>query len=355
VVLQEAKLRYAVVAILIASVPVALTLLSALGSAEGSPQEPIWPRFVTSAVVWYPFAILAPLIDRRVRRFTARSSRDYARTLGGHLAIVTVFVLAHGALVHAAVGAVGTRGVGSVWYMIRGRIIPDVIIYAAMAAAFAVTEARRRQTEMAERLRAEVAEARLEALRQQLNPHFLFNTLNHIVSELRSLRTAGVEPALKMLLALSELLRDVLRERAQRIPLRDELRMVERYLEIERARFGDRLQAEVTYEPRALDALVPSLFLQPLVENSLRHGVSAATGRCEVLVTVRVRETRLLIEIRDAGPGLDSARAGAAAGVGLTNTSERLRYLYGSDHTFTLESHAEGGLRVAIDLPLERS
>ena len=114
-----------------------------------------------------------------------------------------------------------------------------------------------------------------------------------------------------MLLALSDLLRDVLRERAQLIPLRDEVRMVERYLEIERARFGDRLQAEVTFEPRALDAMVPSLILQPLLENAMRHGVSAADGRCRLGLTVRTRGDRVLIEVRDAGPGLDPCKGRA--------------------------------------------
>ena len=109
-----------------------------------------------------------------------------------------------------------------------------------------------------------------------------------------------------MLLALSDLLRDVLRERAQLIPLRDELRMVERYLEIERARFGDRLQAELKFEPRALDALVPSLLLQPLLENAMRHGVSAADGRCRVGLAVRTYDDRIRIEVRDAGPRLGS-------------------------------------------------
>src|SRR4029079_969987 len=139
---------------------------------------------------------------------------------------------------------------------------------------------------------------------QQLNPHFLFNTPNHIAVRLRS---REIDPALTMLLALSDLLRDVLRERAQLIPLRDEIRMVERYLEIERARLGDRLQAEVTFEPRALDARVPSLLLQPLLENAMRHGVSAADGRCRVSLTVRTRDDHVVIEVRDAGPGMDPA------------------------------------------------
>jgi LytS/YehU family sensor histidine kinase len=223
-----------------------------------------------------------------------------------------------------------------------------------MTASFTVAEARRRQTEVAERLRAEVAEARLTALRQQLNPHFLFNTLNHIVSELRTLKSNDVEPALRMLLALSDLLRDVLRERAHVIPLRDEVRMVERYLEIERARFGDRLQAEVTFEPKALDAMVPSLMLQPLLENAMRHGVSAVNGRCRLQLTVRTRDDRIQIEVRDAGPGMDPAKSETAPGVGLRNTIERLKYLYGEDHTFALKAVDGGGLLVAIDLPFRR-
>ncbi|HEX5577582.1 MAG TPA: histidine kinase, partial [Gemmatimonadaceae bacterium] len=192
------------------------------------------------------------------------------------------------------------------------------------------------------------------------NPHFLFNTLNHIVSELRSLRSRDVEPALRMLLALSDLLRDVLRERAQLIPLRDEVRMVERYLEIERARFGERLQAEVTLETRALDAQVPSLLLQPLLENAMKHGVSQADGVCRLALAVRVQGDRLNITVRDGGPGLVETAAPSPAstpgstGVGLQNTSERLRYLYGDDHELRLSTLDGGGLLVALDLPFRR-
>jgi LytS/YehU family sensor histidine kinase len=158
-----------------------------------------------------------------------------------------------------------------------------------------------------------------------------------------------------MLLALSDLLRDVLRERTQLIPLRDELRMVERYLEIERARFGDRLQAELRFEPRVMDALVPSLLLQPLLENAMKHGVSAVDGRCRVALTVRSQDNRVRIEVRDEGPGLNPAKAGATQGVGLGNTRERLKYLYADDHTFDLRTLEGGGLMVAIDLPFRRS
>ena len=350
------RLRYATVAFVIASVPIVLTLLSTLGSAERQPAARLWQLLVTGIAVWYPFAIVAPMIDRRIRGSRPMRRADHLRGLAPHILLLATFIAAHGIVIYGATRITSpAQPAESLSYAIRGRIIPDAIIYIAIALGFAVSEARRRQTEMAERLRAEVAEARLDALRQQLNPHFLFNTLNHIVSELRSLRTATVDPAIRMLLALSDLLRDVLRERAQLIRLRDELQMVERYLEIERARFGERLHAEVTFEPRALDAFVPSLFLQPLVENALRHGVSAADGHCRVGVTMRIVEKRLIIEVRDAGPGLNPPGHEPASGVGLRNTSERLRYLYGGDHSFKLTTLEQGGLLVQIDLPLRRS
>jgi two-component system, LytTR family, sensor kinase len=334
---------------------VLMVLTSRSAGERGLTPEPLWQTVAYGAAQWYPWTVLAPLIDWRVRRSRPRTRLDRVRVFGGHAAVAAAFIVAHGLMMHGVVRAIEPQFVRPLWRSIRSELIPDTILYTAIAVVFTVAEARRRQTEIAERLRAELAEARLDALRQQLNPHFLFNTLNHIVSSLRTLRSDEVKPALGMLLALSDLLRDVLRERAQLIPLRDEVRMVERYLEIERARFGDRLQAEVTLEPRALDALVPSLLLQPLLENAMRHGVSARDGRCRLRLTVRTQGNRLAIEVRDAGPGMDPVTTAGAPGVGLRNTSERLKYLYGTDHRFDLKALDGGGLVVAIDLPLRRS
>ena len=352
---MRSRLRYAAIAVLIASVPVMLMVLAAGGEAEpGRKAEPIGRTLVYGLALWYPWAMIAPFIDRLVRRFRPETSRDRARMIAAHAALALAFTIAHGGVIYAAMAAFLPPPAPGLWRTIRLELLPDAILYTAIAVGFAVAETRRRHAEIAGRLRAEVAEARLDALRQQLNPHFLFNTLNHIVSELRSLRSRDVEPALRMLLALSDLLRDVLRERAQLIPVRDEMQIVERYLEIERARFGDRLHAEVTFEPRTLDALVPSLMLQPLLENAMRHGVSAADGRCRLSLAVRTHDDRLLIEVRDAGPGMDPARRDSSSGVGLRNTAERLKYLYGSGHTFDLKTLDDGGLLVAIDLPFRR-
>jgi signal transduction histidine kinase len=352
----RSRLRYAAIAILIASVPMALMVLAAGGEREpGVKAEPLGRTLAYGAALWYPWALVAPIIDRLVRRFHAETPRDRARMIAAHAALAAAFTIAHGAVIHAAMTAFEPAAGRGLWRTVRLELLPDTILYAAIAIGFSVAETRRRHAEIAGRLRAQVAEARLDALRQQLNPHFLFNTLNHIVSELRSLRSREVEPALRMLLALSDLLRDVLRERAQLIPVRDEMRTVERYLEIERARFGDRLQADVTFEPRTLDALVPSLVLQPLLENAMRHGVSADDGGCRLSLAVRASGDRLRIDVRDAGPGMDPARRERSSGVGLRNTAERLEYLYGAGHTFTLKTLDDGGLQVAIELPFRRS
>ena len=346
-------LRYLAISILIASVPVTLSVLTSRGPREsGRPPDPIAQTLATGMAFWYPWALVAPLIDRKVRRSRPQSRRERVQSIAGHLPLLAAFSAVHTTIVTGVTVHFYPDEARFFWLFAREQIIPDALLYSVIAAGFTIAESRRRQTEIAERLRAEVAEARLDALRQQLNPHFLFNTLNHIVVRLRS---RDVDPALTMLLALSDLLRDVLRERAQLIPLRDEVRMVERYLEIERARFGDRLQAEVGFEPRALDGLVPSLLLQPLLENAMRHGVSAADGRCRVWLKIRVDDGRLRIEVRDAGPGLDPATANTSAGVGLSNTAQRLEYLYGADHTFELKTSDAGGLLVAIDLPFRRS
>lgn len=350
------RLRYAAIAVLIASVPVVLMVLGTSGSSErGFPPEPVWEVALHGAAQWYPLAILAPFVDGLVRRSRPKHRGERLAVLGRHVTLAAIFLVLHSVVLDATTRLLEPQEARTFHMTIWSDLIPTAILYTAIAIGFTVAESRRRQTEIAERLRAEVAEARLDALRQQLNPHFLFNTLNHIVSELRSLRQQDVEPALRMLLALSDLLRDVLRERAQLIPLRDEVRRVERYLEIERARFGDRLQAEVTFEPRALDARVPSLMLQPLLENAMKHGVSATDGTCRVSLIVRLQGSRVRIEVRDAGPGLDPAKVAQAPGLGLRNTSERLRYLYGANHTFELETLDGGGLLVAIELPIQRS
>lgn len=349
---MHATLRYLAIAFLIASVPVALMVLTFLADPGDDRSRTLVQIFAMGATEWYPWAVIAPFIDRLVRRSRSRTLRARLRIVGIHVVQWAVFTVVHRSLVSVVAASIYPEEATTWIRAVAGQAVPNVILYSAIVAGFTIAESRRRQTEVAERLRAEVAEARLDALRQQLNPHFLFNTLNHIVMQLR---TKEVDSALRMTLALSDLLRDVLRERSQLIPLADEVRMLERYFEIEHGRFGDRLHAEVTLEPKALTALVPTLILQPLIENAMRHGVSGHDGRCRLSVTARVDGDRLALEVRDQGPGLSASVAPAEPGIGLRNTVERLKYLYDADHTFELHSQKDGGLLVSLRIPFRRS
>jgi two-component system LytT family sensor kinase len=200
----------------------------------------------------------------------------------------------------------------------------------------------------ASELEAQVSRAQLQALQMQIRPHFLFNTLNTISGLVRIDDRAS---AITMLAGLGELLRMLLRsDGAQEVPVHQELALIERYLQIEQVRFGDRLAVEVSVEPGVEDALVPNLILQPLVENAVRHGVGADAGR----VTVRVRQIdrALRMEVSDSGEA--RPEPGDSLGIGLANTRERLERLYGAGHRFELARSA-AGTRAIIELPLHRA
>jgi LytS/YehU family sensor histidine kinase len=180
----------------------------------------------------------------------------------------------------------------------------------------------------------------------QLNPHFLFNTL-HAIS---SLMHRDVEAAERMLVQLSDLLRRALESTdTQEVPLREELDFLSRYAEIEQARFGERLKIEMNIAPDALDALVPNLVLQPLLENAIRHGIEphARAGRVQVIAK-RDGES-LHLEVRDNGGGIVNGKV--AEGVGLSNTRARLKQLYFERHDFELGNIGNGGVSVRIRLP----
>ena len=196
-------------------------------------------------------------------------------------------------------------------------------------------------------LKSQLVQAQLGALKMQLQPHFLFNTLNAIMVLVRQHET---EQAEEMLARLSDLLRCVLEDvEAQEVPLRRELEYLRLYLSIEEVRFQDRLRVEIAADPEVLDAAVPHMGLQPLVENAVRHGIGSrsAAGRIEISA-VKVNE-RLEIRIRDDGPGLSPAKP--TRGIGLANTRARLQQLYGEQASLTIENAAQGGALVTMILP----
>lgn len=236
--------------------------------------------------------------------------------------------------------------------------LDDLVIFIAiLAAGFArdyflrysarVEEAVRLQAHAAQ-LQAQLAEVRLATLRNQLDPHFLFNTLN-AVSSLVERDPRGVR---RMITRLSELLRHTLEGAdEQEVPLDEELGVLDRYLEIMRIRFQGNLEATTEVEPGVRDALVPNLILQPLVENSIKHGIGKLGTGGRIVVSAHRDGDRVVLSVRDNGPPGAASEAESSGAVGLRNTRARLLELYGEDQSFSLISVEGGGMIAEVVLP----
>ncbi|HEX7174864.1 MAG TPA: histidine kinase [Pyrinomonadaceae bacterium] len=214
---------------------------------------------------------------------------------------------------------------------------------------------RFRQGELrASQLEARLSQAQLQALKMQLHPHFLFNTLHSI----SSLVHKDPEAADKMLARLGDFLRMTLENSgAQEVKLKQELEFLRCYLEIERIRFRDRLTTEMNIDPKSLDTRVPNLILQPIVENAIRHGVAPRSAPGRIEIESKQHNGTLRIEVRDNGPGLlPNQRADGLLhkGLGLANTKARLEQLYGAAHRLELAENPGGGLLVALEIPTRR-
>jgi hypothetical protein len=203
-------------------------------------------------------------------------------------------------------------------------------------------------------LETQFANAQLRALRMQLNPHFLFNTMNSI----SSLMQTDIAAADKMLEQLSSLLRITLeRGEVQLIPLSDEMEFIEMYLAMQDRRFTGRVRQEVSVEPDLYDALIPAMILQPVIENAYTHGLSKLDKDGLIAIDVRRDNATLAISVINSGMGLhpESSNGAGRRGVGLANVKDRLRLHYGNGQALTIEELAHGQVRVALTLPLQFS
>jgi two-component sensor histidine kinase len=198
-------------------------------------------------------------------------------------------------------------------------------------------------------LEARLTQANLQTLKTQLQPHFLFNTLNAIASLVRRKPDAAED----MIGSLSEFLRMNLDTAQQHeVPLRREIEFLDLYLEIQQTRFGERLRIQKEIDPAVLDVAVPTLILQPLVENSVRHGIEPRETGGTILIRALRQDNSLRVEVRDDGEGLKGGQLAAIReGVGLSNTKARLQELYGDAHRFQITPNADGGLTVAVEFP----
>jgi two-component system, LytTR family, sensor kinase len=332
--------------------------------------------FVWNLVAFYLWAALTPLVALLARRYRLDRQR-WPSALVIHLPASLVFPALHLCLylpLYWLAGGTLTQEfptLASLFsYQLFANLPMKVSIYWLILIAinaldyyqsFRVAEVK------ASELRAELAQAQLRALKMQLHPHFLFNTLNSISALLHR----DPEAADQMVARLGDFLRLTLENSGdQEVTLEQELEFLRCYLEIETVRFHDRLSVETDIDPRALNACVPNLILQPLVENAIRHGISrqSAPGRLAIRAALQP-DGRLRLEVEDNGPGLSlvsegvthttgapppAARTAAAAGgLGLANTRARLENLYGAEHRFELKRATPRGMIVVIEIPFQ--
>src|SRR5215468_2363575 len=308
-----------------------------------------WRRALVIALAdWYVWALLAPAIAWLARRF-AIERRSWLRSLLVHLPASLFFSIIKMVIEFRLLQWLDPASAQR--YPVLQFPSTLFTYYAILGAIYALDYyGKYRAHELkASQFQAQLAQAQLQALKMQLHPHFLFNTLHAISSLMRR----DVEAAERMITRLSDLLRLTLENvGAQETPLRQELEFLERYLEIEQTRFRDRLQVKMEIEPETLDARAPNLILQPLVENAIRHGIAprAAAG----LVEIRARRSgdKLELQVRDNGVGLPTDhREPIKEGVGLANTRARLEQLYGAAYRFELNNVDGGGLIVSLTIP----
>ena len=308
--------------------------------------------------------LILTLVDR-VKLDTARILPWLATHMLATAIVCTADVLAIAWLDHVF-GAVGqvTSYTFAVRMVLVNHLDFQVVLYWAVLGAAYMVEFVRRYRERdraATELEQKLARTTLEALRMQLNPHFLFNALNSV----NELMEIDVRTAQRTLVRVSDLLRLSLRSAAQSvIPVWQEIELVELYLQIARVRYGEGLEADISVDPSVVDAMIPSFLLQPLVENALKHGL--APGHRDQCIEVRLTRqgSSMEIVVEDNGKGLDgllttSGRFLAAVpsvdglGIGLTNTRSRLAMLYGDRYAFRMSNLPSGGCRVEIRLPMD--
>ncbi len=322
---------------------------------------PFGRSLAATALTWYLWALLTPAIASLVRRFPF--TRDHWRSS------VLVHLPASAAVFSAEVALFGlaSRAFGLSPALLRPRLralppmphrsaIQDVLVgyafrgagtYALIVLGLILFDYVKKDRERVA-LEGQLALAELKALRMQLQPHFLFNTLHAIGVLIHS----DPKAAHLMLTRLAELLRLSLDTASEpELPLETEIAFVEKYLAIQKVRFGDRLTVRYALEPGAMRGLVPTLVMQPLVENALEHGLAPHARLGMIEITAAREGDALTIRVRDNGDGLEEGSLPSKSGVGLANTRSRLRQLYGDRSRLTLSNAAGGGLEAVLEMP----
>lgn len=318
----------------------------------------LWPFLGTELLYVAYWLLFTPLILRASRRFRIEPGRVRAG-VARHVVFGVLIGALHRAIYDGTMLAI--RATPELPFSITrlGRMVLNYFDYGVFLYLLVVFidhaveyhERYAREEVRAARLRSDLHVAELAALRARLEPHFLFNTLNSIAVLIEE----DPRRARTMLDELSALLRLVLTApRAEEVSLRAEIEFLERYVSIERTRFGDRLSVRMAIEPETLDARVPYMILQPLVENAVRHGVGSLPGAGRIEIRAAADGGQLRLEVCDTGLGAET-RSEEGTGVGLANVRSRLRTLYGADGVVEIGKGGEFGWIVRVSLPLNRN
>jgi signal transduction histidine kinase len=317
------------------------------------------PSLIYGVVLWGWWGVIATVLWKFALRAPSVSSFSL-RAISVHLPVALVLGVAHLLFLWSLgfrLSWPGDQTPQSVWrYLFNvNRYGIEILIYGFIFGIVGIIQYQMRAQLEAMKsleLQRQLSAAQLRALQMQLEPHFLFNTLNAITTLVELGRQAE---AVEMLGHLNAILKSTLKRTAPvKVPLSQELEMVENYLAIEQVRFADRLHIEMKVDPSALDGLVPCFLLQPIVENAIRYGVALCENEGVVEATAKREGDFLHLRVRDTGPGVNEPQP-AGHGIGLRNTQERLAHFYPGEYEMKAQSLSAGGFEVAITIPYERN
>jgi len=320
---------------------------------RGRPDN-FWHEFLVASTEWYVWAALTPLVLFLCRRFRI-ASQNWPRAVLLHLVagiVISFLQLAIQVRLNFIVNPGYKMTYWRVLYFfatfkLHMNLLTYWVIVALNHGVYYYEQSRARELAWS-RMEADLANAQLQVLNMQLHPHFLFNTL-HSISTLIS---DDPQAARQMVLKLSDLLRASLNKIDQpEVPLHQELELLECYISIEQTRFKDRLIIEKEVHASALACAVPTMILQPLVENAVRHGIGKHRQADRIAIVAQRTNGRLLLEVRNCVGSVENGGPAPVRGIGLANTRARLEQLYGSQYSFEIANRESGGVAVKLSLP----
>jgi two-component system LytT family sensor kinase len=325
--------------------------------AEGMHHAWRW-LFLTLFIEWLPWALATPFVLRLGRRFPPTQLRPLSTWLRHFSACIAIDLAfsAWSATLEKLTNPYGGHRPGNFLHLVLGKfyggLLSSFILYTTILLVSYLLDSRerlaRQQTEAA-RLNEQLMKAQLSALRRQIEPHFLFNTLNSIAGLVREKRN---EAAVTMIVELSDFMRRVLEDsNRQEVPLGEELEFTRKYLEIQKVRFVERLQCTMNVPSELLPAQVPMLILQPIVENAIKHGIAKRVQGGALRILASRSNGMLTLSVYNDGPSLPAIGEKIPSGIGISNMRTRLQSLYGNNFILDMRNQGSTGVEVSVSVP----